>query len=237
MKPFLAFFVIFLTAFTLGGFLPDPHDIVRLELARKQAIDSGGVHTCKPGEKVLSIFNENECEGKHFKDCQIELNINVGNHSTSPCFGATFEDCYVSVRGTFTALGATFIRSVVDVHDSYYPDGYYQAAKSTVEDSIVTCFPTTVQYTMGHAPARSYSCHQMTLLGNSVFNIPAGTIYPPDVGVSLNATYTEDYCINDHESMCIGVYYDPQGEDPRYTIQEVADRSCCLSRAEDSRKW
>ncbi len=232
MKPFLAFFVIFLTAFTLGGFLPDPHDIVRLELARKQAIDSGGVHTCKPGEKVLSIFNENECEGKHFKDCQIELNINIGNHSTSPCFGATFEDCYVSVRGTFTAVGAKFIRSVVDVYDSHIPYGYYQASRSTAEDSIVTCFPTVIQY---EPDTRSYSCHQMTLVGNSAFNIPTGTIYPPDA--SLNATYTEDYCKIIDESICEGVYYDPQDEDPRYMIQEVADRSCCLSRAEDSRKW
>ncbi len=118
MKPFLAFFVIFLTAFTLGGILPDPHDIARLELARKQAIDessaafdSGGVHTCKPGEGVLRISNENECGGKHFKDCQIELNIIVTDGHTNPCFGATFENCYVSVRGFLTVLGATFIRN------------------------------------------------------------------------------------------------------------------------------
>ncbi len=138
MKPFLAFFVIFLTAFTLGGILPDPHELARLELARKQAIDessaafdSGGVHTCKPGEGVLRISNENEHGGKHFKDCQIELNIVTDGHA-KPCFGATFEDCYVSIRGTHTAYGATFIHSVVDVHGSYCKE-YWQNILANVQ--------------------------------------------------------------------------------------------------------
>ncbi len=65
MKPFLAFFVIFLTAFTLGGILPDSHELARLEQARKQAIDESSA----------------------------------------------------SVRGTFTAYGATYITKDGDLDD------------------------------------------------------------------------------------------------------------------------
>ncbi len=246
MKPYLAFFVIFLTAVTLSDSISDiltelvtamQSDEVMAESSARLGSGEEEVYTCKPGEQ-LEITRPSDCAFRHFKGCQMWLNPNPLHAST--CWGATFEDCYVNIKGVNAVPGGKIIRSIVEVHEGQSNVTFNTAIDCTVEDSIVICPPATHRiYGPGMPTEMSYPCNYMTFVGHNAYNIPSGVIYPP--GVSDDAEYTEKYtfCYGGASAPSCnkGLYYSPDEEDPLYVVKAESDRSCCLSSVEDSREW
>ncbi len=231
IKLYLGFLVISLAAFAIH-----PSDG---RLSAQERRKTTNVYECASGEQ-LEVYTTSECSSMHFKGCQIWAAPSRGAHF-SCCIGTIFEDCYVNIKGYYSAPNTTYIRSVVEVNDGHDFYQGYQAPFATAIDSIVTCFPATYKIDRYDDESRlNFSCNQMSFEGHSAFNIPTGAIYPEgysDPDLIHTENYASCYGGADAPECTNYLYYDPKIESPRYEVQATSDRSCCLSSVKDDRVW